>query len=347
MNKQFGVRSTIALLATLALVLMAAGLLASTSSGARKASRTIGLVVVPASDASSAPYLESGGQAAAAALGDQLATKEASDAATQISAIDSLIAQHVAAIAVDSEWGRDPAVNQALARARKAGIPTLSFGERYSGSVWVSPSTPAQYAHAFADALATQMKGQGQYVIVRCRPANPIVGTLATLIKAYVPHRYTRMHRVGVVYGGDGNGPAGSLPLRPLLKKHPHLRGLIFLCQDEAYNGPLQLIHLHKVGKIFSSGNAESYAPPLVDPWLTFVRRGAEEVVIPGDPTKLGYLTVWAADYLASRGSFAAGTYDVGGLVGTPAVHYYTHNQELRLGRPLTITKANLAQYVR
>jgi len=82
-----------------------------------------------------------------------------------------------------------------------------------------------------------------------------------------------------------------------------------------------------------------------VDPGLArYVRRGAEEIVCEADPAKLGYLTVWAADYLAGGHSLAPGSYDVGGPVGT--VHYYSHNQELRLGKPLTITKANLAQYL-
>jgi ABC-type sugar transport system substrate-binding protein len=335
MNKRFG---AIAIVVTA--VAAAAGLLASTSSGAAKTQRTIGLVL--RSDVSAAPYVQSGGQAAAAALGDRVAIKETPDALTQTSAIESLIAQHVAAIAVDNVDG-DLAVSQALAKARRAGIPTLSFENRYPGSVWVNPSSPAQYAHALADSLASQMKRRGEYVIVPCRPANPIVGTDVTLIKAYVQHRYPRMHRIGVVYGADGNGPAGSLLLRPLLRKHPHLRGLIFLCQDEAYNGPPQLIHVHKAGKVFSAGNGYSYAPPVVEPWLTSVRLGVEEIVIPGDPAKLGYLTIWAADHLVGGHSFAPGSNEVGGPVGT--VHYYGRDQELRLGRPLTITKANLAQY--
>lgn len=335
MNKRF-----VAVPILVAAVAAAAGLLASTSRGASKGSRTIGVVVDTSS--SSAPYLEKGGQAAATALGDQLAIKEASDPATQTGAIESLIAKHVAAIAVDNVQD-DAGVSQALAQARRAGIPTLSFENRYPGSLWVSRSSPAQWAHAFADALASQMKQRGQYIIVPCSPANPIVGTEVTLIKAYVKHRYPRMHRVGVVTGGDGNGPAGSLLLRPLLRKHPHLRGLIFLCQDEAYNGPPQLIHLHKLGKVFSSGNGETYAPPVIEPWRTSVRLGAEEIVIPGDPTELGYLTVWAANQLARGQKLAPGTYNVGGPVGT--VHYFGHNSELRLGRPLTIAKANLAQW--
>jgi ABC-type sugar transport system substrate-binding protein len=334
MSKRF------ALLATLVAATAAAtGLLASTSSGAGKAQRTIGLVV----PTDYGPYVEQGAQAAATALGDHLAIKEFSDTATQISAIQSLTAQHADAIAVDNQ-ADDSEASQALEQAREAGIQTLSLEGRYAGSVWVNGSSPGQSARAYADALASQMKQRGQFVIVPCAPANPIVSTWVKLIKGYVQHRYPRMHRVGVVVGADGNGPAGSLLLRPLLKKHPHLRGLIFLCQDEAYNGPPQLIRLHKVGKIFSSGNAASYAPPVVDPWLTSVRNGTEELILPGDPAKLGYLTVWAADRLAAGQAFVPGDYHVGGPVGD--VHYHGHHKELRLGRPLTITPANLAQYL-
>ena len=327
-------------LVALALALVAMGILAANSSGAPKAQRTIGLVVT--TDDSSYRYIESGGQVAATALGDQLAMKEA-PGGSQAPAIESLIAQHVAAIAVE-DLESDPSVSQALADARAAGIPTLSVGTRYPGAVWVNSSTPAQYAHAFADALASQMKQRGQFLIVACAPANPIVGALVKSIKAYVQYRYPRMDRVGVVTGGDGNGPAGTLLLRPLLRKHPHLGGFIFLCQDEAYNGPTQLIKQHEVGKVFSVGNGESYVPPLVNPWLTYVRDGAEQIVLPGDPAKLGYLTVWAADSLAHGQQLTPGSHTVGGPLGT--VQYFGSNEELRLGQPLTITKANLAQYL-
>src|SRR5262249_7233311 len=96
-----------AIAVAVAAIAAAAGLFASTSSGAAKAQRTIGLID-PAPNSSIAPYVEAGGQAAATALGDQLAIKEAPDTATQTSAIESLIAQHVAAIAVDNE-GLGPA----------------------------------------------------------------------------------------------------------------------------------------------------------------------------------------------------------------------------------------------
>jgi ABC-type sugar transport system substrate-binding protein len=329
-----------------AAAVVAATLLASTSSGAPRAQRTIGLILQgPGSP--TAPEEENGAKAAAAALGDQLAiTEDASDASTQISTIDSLIAQHVAAIAVNTDQG--PAtikqVLPALARARAAGIPTLSFEQQYPGSVWVNQSSPAQYAHALADALASQTRDRGQYVIVPCRPAESIVKTWLKAVETYIPGRYPRMRQAGVVYGGTGNGPAGTLVLRPLLRKYPHLRGFIFLCPSESYTGPPQLAHAHLIGKVFSAGNGAD-CPPLYVAYANSVLAGSAEMVCGGDPAHLGYLTIWAADHLAGDNTlaFTPGSYDVGGPVGT--VRYFSHDEELRLGQPLTITKANLDQY--
>jgi ABC-type sugar transport system substrate-binding protein len=332
MNKRLG-----GIAIAVAAVAATAGFLANASSGAPKAQRTIGLILEGPGNPI-APEVEKGGQAAAAALGDTLAITVTDDAS---STIDSLIAQHAAAIAVDNEQNSYD-VEQALARARQAGIRTLSFEQRYAGTTWVSQSSPTEYARALADALASQMTDRGTFIIVPCRPAEDIVSTWLHAAKKYIRHRYPHMRRVGVVYGGTGNGVRGTLPLRPLLRKHPHLRGLLFLCPSESYTGPPQLVQAHKVGKVFSAGNGAD-CPPLYLAYADSVLAGAAEMVCSGDPSNYGYLTIWAADHLARGGTFAPGSYDVGGPVGT--VRYYSANQELRLGQPLTITKANLAQY--
>jgi rhamnose transport system substrate-binding protein len=341
MNKRLG-----AIAVLVAAIAAATGLFASTSRSAPRAQLAIGLILQgPGSP--TAPEEEAGAQSAAAALGDRLViTEDASDPSTQISAINSLVAQHVAAIAVSTDQG-PTAIKQilpALARARAAGIPTLSFEQRYPGSVWVNQSGAAQYAHALADALASQVDERGQYLIVPCRPAESIVQSWLKATKSYIPRRYPRMHRVGIVYGGTGNGAAGTLVLRPLLKKYPHLRGFIFLCPSESYTGPPQLAHAHLIGKVFSAGNGGD-CPPLYVTLANSVRAGSAEMVCGGDPTHLGYLTIWAADHLAADHvlTFTPGSYDVGGPVGT--VHYLSRNEELRLGQPVTITKSNLDLY--
>src|SRR5262249_35353865 len=187
----------------------------------------------------------------------------------------------------------------------------------------------------------SQMNEQAHFVIVSClrsAGAYAIVGTWLKLTKAYIQRRYPQMQRVGVAYG-DLGGDLDTDLFNRLMRAHPDLRGLIFLCPGEADNQPPLLVKAHKVGK---AGNGDG-CPPVDDNYLTSVRLGAEEIVCEGDPAKLGYLTVWAANYLAHGHTFAPGRYNVGGPVGT--VQYYSHNHELRLGRPVTITKANLAQY--
>ena len=328
---------------TLALALVVAGVLAAASSGARQRQLTIGLITRDGSDGFFEPF-DSGSRSAATAFGDHLALTKVNDTSTRISTIRSLVAHHAAAIAIDG----DAAVKQvlpALARARIAGTATVSYETHSPGSVWINQTSATQLAEALSDALASQMNQQGEFVIVSClrsAGAYPIVARELKLTKAYIQRRYPQMQRVGVAYGDLGNGDVDTHLFDRLMQAHPQLRGLIFLCPGEAYNQPPLLVQAHKVGKVFTAGNGGG-CPPVDDPYLTSVRLGAEEIVCPGDPATLGYLTVWAADYLARGHTFAPGTYDVGGPVGT--VHYFSQNKELRLGQLLTITKANVNQY--
>jgi ABC-type sugar transport system substrate-binding protein len=96
-----------------------------------------------------------------------------------------------------------------------------------------------------------------------------------------------------------------------------------------------------RIGQIFSAGNGGTTP---VDPQLAgYVRSGAAELVYASNTIKQGYLTVWAAHYLLTGHRFRSGAYQVGGPIGR--VWYYAKHRELRLGQPLTITKANVDLY--
>ena len=153
-----------------------AALLPGESNGGAKAPRTIGLITRTGADGFFDKF-DTGGKSAAAALGDHLAITRVTDTATQISTIKSLIARHAAAIAIHAESKQ---VLPALARARAAGIPTVSYELHSPGSVWVNQTSETQLAQALSDALAAQMNQQGQFVIVSClrsAGAYPIVAT--------------------------------------------------------------------------------------------------------------------------------------------------------------------------
>jgi rhamnose transport system substrate-binding protein len=242
----------------LAVSVSAAGLLAAGSSGGMEGQRTIGIVFPdPNTGAPLSREVEHGGSAAASVLGDDLVIIPADGPEAMTNAVKSLIAQHVAAIAVNTDQGPDTVkqVLPVLAQARAAGIPTLSSPEQFPGSVWVSQSAPDQYAQALADALSSQMGERGQYAIVACAPHTPIVPIWLKDVEAYVPQRYPRMKRVAVAYGDTGNGDVDTHMFRRLITRHPHLRGMIFLCPGESYILPQQVIRAHKVGKVFSAGN--------------------------------------------------------------------------------------------
>jgi rhamnose transport system substrate-binding protein len=307
------------------------------ASAAANTQRTIGLVGWDRSGELA------GAQAAASALGDQLVVPGGHAKA----AILSLIAQHAAAIVVGSDGLSDTdgsGLSPAIAQAHEAGIPTVSFTRRYPGSVWVRQSSDATpVAHALADALASQMKGRGQFVIVSCRHAEPAVATWLQRMKSYIGRRYPHMQLAGVAQRGVEIQPGvwARLTLGSVLRADPHLRGLIFMC-GAAPTG--ELADAHKLGKVFSVGVDRS-CPPLGFPDSYPIRSGATELICTADWTGLGYLTIWAADHLAAGSQFFSGSYDVGGPVG--AVQFYDQSEELRLVvPPLTLTKANVTQYV-
>jgi ABC-type sugar transport system substrate-binding protein len=335
MNKRLGA------LTTLLVVAAVVGLFASASKSAPRAQPTIGLIL-PAG----ASQIESGALSEAAVLEDQLSVTHAGDPPTQIAAIDSLIAQHAAAIVVDTErlGGLETALLPALAEANEAGIPVLSVHQRYPGSVWVTQgSDPAVLARALADALASQMNARGQFEIVSCRRAEPAIGASLEQTKSYIRRRYPHMQLAGVAQRGIEirHGVWSRVTLGTVLTAHPHLRGLIFLC-GAAPTG--LLADAYKLPKVFSVG-ASSWCPPLGIADAYPVSSGATELVCTADWTGRGSLAVWAANYLGGGHILTPGGYSVGPPAGM--AQFLRHDSELRLlVPPLTLTKANVDQYV-
>jgi len=286
------------------------------------------------------PYfnaMQKGGNAAAKALGVTFIYQgpTTADSAKQIETIDSLITRHVDAIAVAPD---DPvAVKPILARASAAGIKTLSSDTDAAGnrSVWVNQASTAGIAHSISDALASQMGGKGKWAIVSCGPTAQNLNSWIAIQKKYIPKKYPGMKLVTVVYAGEDQAAAVKMA-KDLMTAHPDLKGLIGECTTSAPGVAQAITEMHKIGKVFATGLG---TPTVMAP---FIRSGAEAKVVLWDPVNLGYLTVWASKYLLDGHSFKPGKYKVGGKVGT--VTYYAAKQELRLGPPLTFTKANIGK---
>jgi rhamnose transport system substrate-binding protein len=289
------------------------------------------------------PSMAIGGRAAAQRLGMRYIVAASYNLGGEQGAIrlyKSLIARHVDAIATG---GYDPALKPIFRKARKAGILLISSGDDIAGKrdLWVNYSSTAAFARALADALASQIDKKGEYAILDEQGEFPIAHTWAKEVAAYIAKAYPNMKSDGLQTETGAGDQAEVDSVKSFMSAHPNLKGLIGIAPTETYMAAEAIQQAGRIGQVFSAGNGggDFKGTPLVG----WVRSGAVEDVVVGNPIKLGYLTVWAAHHLLTGQHFRPGAYQVGGPIGL--VYYYAKHQELRLGPPLIITKKNVDQY--
>ena len=321
----------------LAAAVSVAAVVAGGSSGAANRKYTFAYVAAQPLDNPRVQAIARGGRAAAKVLGLRYTAVESDF--YEAGLIQSLIGQRVDAIATE---GYDPNLAGILAKVRATGIVLLASGDDIAGprNVWVNYSDPVAYAQALADALASQMKGRGEYAITMQPGQFAIADEWTRIAEKYVAKTYPNMHLDGVIEGSDPTGQPEPQKLERFMTTHPKLRGFLGIVPRASYAAAIAITETHKIGKVFSAGNGDG---SFTDPLPAWVRNGSTEFVYGGDPVKLGYLTVWAAHYLVTGHRFKPGAYNVGGPIGL--VWYHASHQELRLGQPLTITRANVDVY--
>jgi DNA-binding SARP family transcriptional activator/ABC-type sugar transport system substrate-binding protein len=292
-----------------------------------------------------ADYVQSmgrGSRKAAKRLGVRyiVAGKTAPDDYALTKVYQSMIARHVDAII---SGGYDPALRQTFAKVRRAGILLISSGDDIAAKrdLWVTQSDPKAYGQALADALTSQIHYKGEYAILEQYGQYPIATAWARLVKAYIARSYPKMKLDGVVHGFGSWDQADVDLVKGFISAHPHLKGLIGITPPEAWAAAKAITEAGKVGHVFSAGNGDDRLGDTELP--QFVRRGAAELVYVGSPVKLGYLSVWAANYLLGRHRFKSRAYQVGGPIGV--VWYQPQHRLLPAGQPFTVTKTNVDQY--
>jgi rhamnose transport system substrate-binding protein len=327
-------RAIVAIAVVLSMAVVAATLRARPSGAAHRRYTMVSVTYVRSSAA--------GSRAAAKVLGMRyiLAPRNLGSDQSVIRYYRSMIARHVDAIISD---GYDPALTPVFGDVRKAGILLVSSGDDIAGKrdLWVSQSDPAAYARAIADALASQIQDQGEYAILEEQGQFPIADRWERNVAAYIPKAYPNMTLDGVLNLSGAGDEAEVDAVKSFMSAHPNLKGLIGIVPTETWMAAEAIEQAGRIGQVFSAGNGGAYLKGT--PLAGWVRSGAAEVVYAGDPVKLGYLTVWAAHYLLTGHHLRPGAYQVGGPIGL--VWYYADHRELRLGQPLTITKANVDLY--
>jgi len=251
--------------------------------------------------------------------------------------VPDLVARHVNAIVGN---GYDPTLRPFFRQARKAGIVVLSSGDPIAGmsDLWVNYSGATDFAHALGDALASQIQGKGEYAILEDQAQYPLTNTWEKIVQAYIPQAYPNMKLDGVLNLSGAGDQAELDAVKSFMTAHPNLKGLIGMAPTEANEAAQAITDTGKIGQIFAAGNGGTWLKGSA--MVGYVRSGATEDVMAGDPIKLGYLTVWAAHRLLTGHHFKNGTYGL--AEWRLRVSYHSKNQELRLGEPITLNKNNI-----
>ena len=255
--------------------------------------------------------------------------------------VQKLLARHVDALI---SGGGDPSQRPFYKKVRQAGILLISSGDDIAAKrdLWVSPSDPREYGGALADALASQIQRKGEYAILEERSQFPIGYVWEKIVQAHIRTAYPNMKLDGVLNLSGAGDQAELDAVKSFISAHPKLRGLIGIVPTEANVAAMAITQMGELGKIFCAGNGDDRLGDTPQPG--WVRSGATELVYASDPLKQGYLAVWAANYLLTGHQFKPNYgYDVRGPIGI--VWYHAKHRELRLGQPLTITKANVDRY--
>jgi rhamnose transport system substrate-binding protein len=254
----------------------------------------------------------------------------------------SMIARHVDAII---STGYDPTLTSTFRKVRKAGILLISSADDIAGKrdLYVGYSAPTVYAHALADALASQIGKKGEYAIIDEQSEYPIAHTWKKIVEHYVAKAYPNIKLDGVASEIGTHDQNEVDAVKSFMSAHPNLKGLISITPQETRMTAEAITEAGRIGQIFLAGNGGM--TPVDSQLAGYVRSGAAELVYVDSNRKLGYLTVWATSYLVRGHRFRFGAYQVGGPIGQ--VWYYPKHQELRLDQPLTVTKKNVNKWVK
>jgi rhamnose transport system substrate-binding protein len=310
----------------------------SPANGSSSSNMTVAFV--PKLQAAYYDAMNTGAQAAAAALGFKwiLDAPSTADPAAQASIVQSLIQQRVNVIAIAPD---DPdSMAPVLAQAQAAGIKVItsdSDAPTSVRSVFVNQGTSEAIGQALVDQMVAAMGPTGEYAIVSCGQTAANLNAWIAVQKSYAAQKYPGLKLDSLVYASEDQAQAVTMA-KSLMAAHPGLKGLVGECTTSAPGVAQAVQETGNIGKIFTVGvgTPNSMAP--------FLKDKSSSASVLWDVQNLGYLTAWTGFQLATNHQLQP-TNDVS--PGLPAVQYGVMDgvPTMLLGPPLILTAANVGQY--
>jgi len=310
---------------------------ATSGGGAAPAARKPVIAMMP--KAKGDPYFVScriGAEEAARELGVELIWDGPTglDAAKQNELVESWITRRVDAIAVSVE--NRAGISSVLRKARERGIKVLAWdadADPDARDFFVNQATPEGIGRSLTDEAATLMGSAGEFAIITGALSAANQNAWLAVIKPYLAATYPKMTLVTIRPSDDDRDKAFS-ETQTILRVHPGVR-LVMAISAPAVPGAGEAVR--------QSGRKDVKVMGLSLPNMNkpFVHADVIQTVILWNTTNLGYLTVQAAAQ-AVNGTLASGATSMqAGRLGRIDVR----GQEIILGTPLVMTKANIDKF--
>jgi rhamnose transport system substrate-binding protein len=288
------------------------------------------------------PYFtvaDNGGKQALTALGEtykEVGTTSATDTAGQVSYVNTLTQQQVAAIALSAQ---DPgALCTALKQAMANGIKVVTYDSDTDPGcrqIFISQASSQALGDSEVDLLGKQIDYTGQIAILSAAQTatnqNTWIGYMEQELK-----KYPGMKLVKIAYGND-DAETSFQQTQGLLQEYPNLKGIISPTTVGIQAAAQFLDGSQYKGKVALTGLGTP------DSMKAYVKDGTVQAFELWDPAKLGALAAYAAVALASgRITGAQGQSFTAGSLGS-----FTIGAQgvVTLGQPTVFDAADINQY--
>ena len=285
--------------------------------------------------------VQKGGQEAATALGgiEVIFTGPATPTAEgQLEVLNSLIAQHVDAIAVSAN---DPdALIPTLRRARQRGIKVISYDSAVNDDgriVHLSPSSDRLIGETCVQLAAEAMpQMHGKFAIVSATPTSSNQNAWIAAMKDALP-TYPGLDLVAVVYGDDVADKSYRETVA-LLRRYPDLAVIVSPSSVGIVAAAKAVEDEKLIGKVYVTGLG------LPSELEGHVKSGTVKRFAIWNPVDLGYAAVQIAARIA-RGAQAGPDRTIS--IGRLGQVNFDANGIGAMGKPYLYDKSNVAQFAR
>ena len=256
------------------------------------------------------------------------------DPAKQNEVVEGWITRGVNVIAVSVE--NRAAISSVLRKARSKGIKVIAWdsdADPDARDFFVNQATPQGIGFTLMDRAAQLMGGQGDFAIITASLTATNQNEWIKFIRQRMAEKYPAI-KLAVIRPGEGDRQRAFTETQTILKVYPSVR-LIMGIETPSVPGAGEAVK--------QSGRADVKVIGLSLPNICkpYVEAGVVDSIVLWNTGNLGYLTMYAADAVAS-GKLAPGAASLeGGRLGRIEVR----GDQVLLGQPFIFDKTNIAKF--